>query len=69
MPTESPAEKMHNRILNGSAYFTHGVTVDAFEEVARRAGTLELPDVKAGLARLRKIENLELPDSREKPVM
>lgn len=54
MTTEkNPAEKMHNRILNGTAFSTQGVTAEAFGIVARRAGTLELPDVKSALEKLR----------------
>lgn len=53
---ESPAELMHNRILNGSAFPTQGVTAEAFKTVAQRAGTLELPDVKRVLDWLQKRE-------------
>lgn len=53
---ESPAEKMHNRIINGSAFSTRDVTADAFETVARRSGTVQLPDIKKALDRLRREE-------------
>lgn len=53
---ESPAERMHNRILNGSAYSTTDVTVEAFKIVTQRAGTQDLPDVKRALNRLEKTE-------------
>lgn len=53
MATQSPAEKLHNRILNGNAWSTKDVTADAFETVARNAGTLQLPNVKQMLDRLR----------------
>jgi hypothetical protein len=56
MGTESPAEKMHNRILNGAAFSTQDVTADAFEDVARRAGTLALPEVKRAIDHLRAVE-------------
>lgn len=52
MATENPAERMHNRILNGTAFSTQGVTAEAFQRVARRAGTLELPNVKRALEKL-----------------
>lgn len=51
---ESPAEKMHNRILNGNSFSTRGVTIEAFQSVAQRAGTLSLPDVKSALDKLRR---------------
>lgn len=54
---ESPAEKMHNRILSGAHFSTQDVTTDAFERVARQAGTMELPEIKQGLAKLRVLEN------------
>ena len=47
---------MHNRILNGAAFTTQDVTADTFEDVARRAGTMELPDVKRALDHLRAVE-------------
>jgi hypothetical protein len=53
MAKESPAEKMHNRILSGAAFSTRDVTAGAFESVARRAGTLGLSDIKAALEKLR----------------
>lgn len=55
-PKETPAEKMHNRILNGSAFSTRGVTSEAFEAIARRSGTRDLPDIKRALERLKNIE-------------
>lgn len=58
MTTESPAEKMHNRILNGTSYSTRNVTADDFESVAHRVGTLELPEVKEALEKLRDTEKL-----------
>jgi hypothetical protein len=57
MAKESPAEKMHNRILNGTHFSTRDVTADAFELVAKRAGTLALPDIKRGLEMLRALDN------------
>lgn len=57
MARETPAAKMHNRILNGTWFSTQDVTADAFENIARGAGTLELPDVKRALAKLRASEN------------
>lgn len=56
MAKETPAEQMHNRILNGSAFSTQGVTAEAFKAVVQRAGTLELPDVKRALEWLEKRE-------------
>lgn len=53
---ETPAERMHNRILNGAAFSTHDVTAEAFEQVARNAGTLQLADVKYALYRLQILE-------------
>lgn len=53
MATQSPAEKLHNRILSGNSWSTRDVTADAFETVARNAGTLQLPDVKRMLDRLK----------------
>lgn len=53
---ESSAEKMHNRILSGATFSTRDVTADAFETIAKRAGTLELPDVKHWLGKLREAE-------------
>jgi hypothetical protein len=53
MAQESPAEKMHNRILNGTAYSTQGVTAEEFEAVVRRSGTMELPEIKRALNVLR----------------
>jgi hypothetical protein len=52
----TPAETMHNRILNGTWFSIKDVTADAFEAVAQRAGTLGLVDVKAALAGLRERE-------------
>lgn len=52
----SPAETMHNRILNGTWFSTKDVTANEFEAVAQRAGTLGLPDVKAALESLRRNE-------------
>lgn len=54
MKKESPAERMHNRILNGSAFSIRGVTADAFRSVAQSAGTLALPNIKQALVRLEK---------------
>ena len=61
MATQSPAEKLHNRILSGAAFSTRDVTADAFETVARNAGTLQLPDVKRVLDRLRAMEKASTP--------
>lgn len=49
----SPAEIMHNRILTGASYSSRDVTAEAFEAVAQRAGTMELPAIKRALARVR----------------
>jgi hypothetical protein len=57
MAKENPAEKMHNRILSGAHFSTRDVTADAFELVAKRAGTLALPDIKRGLEMLRALDN------------
>jgi hypothetical protein len=65
---ESPAEMMHNRILNGSAFSTRDVTADAFKTVAERSGTMELPDVKQALAWLQNREKVA-SNSREKHVL
>lgn len=59
MTQESPAEKMHNRILNGTWFSTQDVTADALEAVARSAGTLALPEIKRELDKLRTIESLK----------
>lgn len=56
---ESPAERMHNRILNGTWFTTQDVTADAFEAVARSAGTLALPDIKRALEGLRSVEKVK----------
>jgi hypothetical protein len=56
MAKESPAEKMHNRILNGSWFSTQDVEADDFEQVARNAGTLSLPSIKDALNILRTLE-------------
>lgn len=53
---ETPAEKMHNRILSGAAFSTRDVTADAFETIAQRAGTTQLPEIKKALTRLRREE-------------
>jgi hypothetical protein len=45
---------MHNRILNGNSFSTRGVTIEAFQNVARQAGTMELPEVKRALDKLRR---------------
>lgn len=52
----TPAETMHNRILNGTWFSTKDVTADAFEAVAQRAGTLGLNEVRKALEELRKNE-------------
>jgi hypothetical protein len=57
---ESPAERMHNRILNGSAYSTKNVTTERFKSVAQQAGTLDLPDVKRALNRLEAAEKMKV---------
>lgn len=54
---ESPAERMHNRILSGAAYSTQDVTADEFEAVALSAGTSQLPEIKHALFRLRMLES------------
>lgn len=46
MYRESPAEQMHNRILNGTAYSTRDVTARDFATVTQRAGTSALPDMR-----------------------
>lgn len=56
MANETPAEKMHNRILNGTWFWTEEVPADEFEALAQRAGTLGLLDVKSALDRLRRNE-------------
>jgi hypothetical protein len=53
MANLSPAEVMHNRILNGSSYSSRDVVPADFEAVARRSGTLELPAIKRALDRVR----------------
>lgn len=50
---QSPAEKMHNRILTGVVYSSRDVTPEAFEAVVRRADTSELPVIKRALERVR----------------
>lgn len=59
MVQESPAEKMHNRILNGTAFSTRDVTADAFRSVAQSAGTLRLPDIRSALDKLRNDEKVK----------
>lgn len=53
---ETPAEKMHNRILNGAAFSTRDVTASDFESIAQRAGTSQLPEIKNALNSLRREE-------------
>jgi hypothetical protein len=59
MTKESPAERMHNRILSGAAFSTRGVTADEFERVAQRAGTSQLADIKDALQHLRVLEKTQ----------
>lgn len=56
---ESPAEKMHNRILNGTSFSTRDVTAHAFRDVAQKAGTLRLPDIKQALNELDALEKFK----------
>lgn len=53
---ETPAEKMHNRILSGVAFSTREVTASDFESIAQRAGTSQLPEIKNALNSLRREE-------------
>ena len=62
MAKESPAEKMHNRILNGNWFSTKDVTVEAFESVARNSGTLNVSSIKQALDLLRRIERSKKKD-------
>jgi hypothetical protein len=60
MAQESPAEKMHNRILNGTWFSTQDVTAADFQRVATRAGTLKLLEVRRALEKLREAERIKV---------